>query len=65
MKNGEIYHFWAFSGDLYQYTLNLYRYNLGSGRFWPTYTGTFWVLVIFGQPVTVQVRLVPVHPALF
>ena len=33
MKNGEIYHFLAFSGDLY-------RYNLGSGRFWPTCTGT-------------------------
>ena len=40
MKNGEIYHFWAFSGDLYWYTLDLYRYSLGSGRFWPTCTGT-------------------------
>ena len=40
MKNGEIYHFWAFSGDLYRYTLDLYRYSLGSGRFWSTCTGT-------------------------
>ena len=40
MKNGEIYHFLAFSGDLYQYTLDLYRYNLGSGCFWPTCIGT-------------------------
>ena len=27
-------------GDMYRYTLNLYRYTLGSGRFWPTCTGT-------------------------
>ena len=40
MKNGEIYHFWAFLGDLYRYTLDLYWYSLGSGRFWPTCTGT-------------------------
>ena len=40
MKNGEIYHFGAFSGDLYRYTLDLYRYSLGSGHFWPTCTGT-------------------------
>ena len=39
MKNGEIYHFLAFFGDLYRYTLNLYRYSLGSGHFWPTCTG--------------------------
>ena len=40
MKNGEIYHFWAFSRDLYRYTLDLYQYSLGSGHFWPTCTGT-------------------------
>ena len=51
MKNGEIYHFWVFSGDLYRYTLDC--------------TGTVWVLVVFGQPIPVQVRPVPVHPALF
>ena len=33
MKNGEIYHFWAFSGDMYLYTLDLYWYSLGSGFF--------------------------------
>ena len=65
MKNGEIYHFWAFSGDLYRYTLDLYRYSLGFGHFWLTCTGTAWVLVVFGQPVPVQVRPVLVHPALF
>ena len=32
-KMGEKYTFWAFFGNLYQYTLNLYRYNLGYGRF--------------------------------
>ena len=51
MKNGEIYHFWAFSGTC-------------TGTPW-TCTGTVWVLVIFGQPVSVQVRPVPVHPTLF
>ena len=30
--------FWAFSSDMYQYTLNLYRYMLGSGHFGPTCT---------------------------
>ena len=39
-KMGEKYTFWAFFGDMYRYTLNLYRYSLGSGRFWPTCTGT-------------------------
>ena len=40
MKNGRKYTFWAFSGDMYQYTLNMYRYMLGSGHFGPTCTGT-------------------------
>ena len=38
-KMGEKYPFWAFFGDMYRYTLNLYRYMLGSGHFWPTCTG--------------------------
>ena len=25
-KNGRKHTFWAFSGDMYQYTLNMYRY---------------------------------------
>ena len=33
MKNGRKYTFWAIFGDMY-------RYMLGSGRFWPTCTGT-------------------------
>ena len=32
--------FWSFLANLYRYMLELYRYSLGSGRFWPTYTGT-------------------------
>ena len=28
MKNGRKYRFWAFSGDMYWYTLNMYRYTL-------------------------------------
>ena len=39
-KMGEKYPLWAFFGDMYRYTLNLYWYMLGSGRFWPTCTGT-------------------------
>ena len=39
-KMGEKYTFWAIFGDMYRYTLNLYRYMLGSGRFWPTCTST-------------------------
>ena len=39
-KIGEKYPFWAFFGDMYWYTLNLYRYMLGSGRFLPTCTST-------------------------
>ena len=31
---------WALFGDMYQYTLNMYRYMLGSGHFWPTCIGT-------------------------
>ena len=32
--------FWSFLANLYRYRLDLYRYSLGSGRFWPTCTGT-------------------------
>ena len=32
--------FWAFFGDMYRYTLNMYWYMLGSGHFGPTCTGT-------------------------
>ena len=39
-KMGEKYPFWAFFGDMCRYTLNLYRYMLGFGRFLPTYIGT-------------------------
>ena len=31
---------WALFGDMYQYTLNMYQYMLGSGHFWPTCIGT-------------------------
>ena len=47
------------------------RENTHSGQFLVTCTGTpltctgtVWVLVIFGQHAPVQVRHVPVHPAL-
>ena len=40
MKNGRKYTLWEIFSDMYWYTLNLYRYSLGSGRFWPTCTGT-------------------------
>ena len=40
MKNGRKYTFWAIFGDMYRYTLNMYRYMLGSGHFGPTCTGT-------------------------
>ena len=45
---------WALFGDMYRYTLNMYRYMLGSGHFWPTCTGT-----------CLHVRHVPVHPVMF
>ena len=50
-KMGEKHTFLVFFDDMYRYTLNLYWYMLGSGRFWPTCTGT-------GQTCTG-------HPALF
>ena len=40
MKNGRKYTFWAFFGDMYRYTLNMYWYMLSSGHFGPTCTGT-------------------------
>ena len=40
MKNRRKYTFWAIFGDMYRYTLNMYRYMLGSGHFGPTCTGT-------------------------
>ena len=39
-KIGQKHTFLAFFGDMYRYTLNMYRYMLGSGHFWPTCTGT-------------------------
>ena len=39
-KMGENTHSGHFSGDMYRYTLNMYRYMLGSGHFWPTCTNT-------------------------
>ena len=39
-KIGEKYPFWAFLGDMYRYTLNMYQYMLGSCHFGPTCTGT-------------------------
>ena len=39
-KIGEKHTFWAFFGDMYRYTLNMYRYMLRSGHFGPTCTGT-------------------------
>ena len=39
-KNGRKIPILGIFGDMYLYTLNLYRYMLGSGRFWPTCTGT-------------------------
>ena len=39
-KNVRKHTFWAFPSDLYRYKLNLYRYNFGSGHFWPSSTGT-------------------------
>ena len=38
-KNGRKIHIWAFFGDMYWYTLNMYRYSLGSDHFGPTCTG--------------------------
>ena len=39
-KNGRKIHILDILRDLYRYTLNMYRYNLGSGLFWPTCRGT-------------------------
>ena len=39
-KMGEKHTFWPLSGDVYRYTLNMYRYTLCSGHFWPMCTGT-------------------------
>ena len=34
MKKGRKDTFWEFPGDVYRYTLNMYRYTLCSGHFW-------------------------------
>ena len=39
-EKGRKYTFWAFSGEVYLYTLSLYQYTLSSGHFWPMCTGT-------------------------
>ena len=39
-ENGRKYTFWAIFDDMYRYTLNMYRYSLGYGHFWPTCTDT-------------------------
>ena len=39
-KMDEKHTFWEIFGDVYRYTLNMYRYTLCSGRFWPMCTGT-------------------------
>ena len=39
-KMGGKHTFWAFFGDMFRYTLNMYRYMLGSGHFGSTCTGT-------------------------
>ena len=39
-KMDEKHTFWAIFSDVYQYTLNMYRYTLCSGQFWPMCTGT-------------------------
>ena len=39
-KMDEKHTFWEIFGDVYRYTLNMYRYTLCSGHFWPMYTGT-------------------------
>ena len=49
-KIGEKHTFWVIFGDVYRYTLNMYRYTLHSGH--------------FGQCVPVHFRGVPVHPIL-
>ena len=39
-KIDEKHTFWAIFGDVYRYTLIMYRYTLVSGHFWPMCTGT-------------------------
>ena len=39
-KMGEKHTFWAIFGNIYMYTLNMYRCMLGSGYFGQTCTGT-------------------------
>ena len=39
-KMEEKHTIWALVGDMYRYTLNMYRYMLGSGHFGPTSTDT-------------------------
>ena len=39
-KMDEKHTFWAIFGDVYRYTLNMYRYTLCSGHFWLMCTGT-------------------------
>ena len=51
-KIGEKHTFWAIFGDMYRYTLNLYWYMLGFGRFWPTCTGTGQTCTGTGQTCT-------------
>ena len=51
MKNVRKHTFWTFLSDFY-------RYNLSS-------TGRTSVLVIFGQVLPVELRVLPVEPVLF
>ena len=39
-KNGRKIHILDILRDMYRYTLNMYRYILVYGHFWPTCTGT-------------------------
>ena len=55
-KMGEKYPFWAFSGDMYRYTLNMYRYMLCSGHFGPMCTGTCDALF----PVSTSFRILTI-----
>ena len=39
-KMDEKHTLWAIFGDVYRYSLNMYRYTFCSGHFWPMCTGT-------------------------
>ena len=60
-KNGGKPPFMVILEDLYRYRLELYRYSLGYGRFWPTCTGTGQTCTGTPCSILTSVRILLAH----